>query len=43
MGAAQAMQLLAIMLDLVLIVATVAFFALAWAYVRLCQRLGGAP
>jgi len=37
------MQLLAVMLDLVLIVATVAFFALAWAYVRLCQRLGGAP
>jgi hypothetical protein len=31
------------MLDLILVVATVAFFALAWAYVRLCQRLGGAP
>jgi hypothetical protein len=31
------------MLDLFLVIATVAFFGLAWAYVRLCQRLGGAP
>jgi hypothetical protein len=37
------MQHAAPMLDLVLVVATVAFFGLAWAYVRLCRRLGGAP
>jgi hypothetical protein len=31
------------MIDLVLVLATVAFFALSWAYVRFCDRLGGAP
>jgi len=31
------------MLDLLFVVATVAFFALAWAYVRFCHRLAGAP
>jgi len=31
------------MLDLVLVLASVAFFALSWAYVRFCDRLGGAP
>ena len=31
------------MIDLVLMLATVAFFALSWAYVRFCERLGGAP
>ena len=31
------------MLDLLLILLTVAFFAIAWAYVRFCDALGGAP
>jgi hypothetical protein len=31
------------MLDLLLILLTAAFFALSWAYVRFCARLGGAP
>jgi hypothetical protein len=31
------------MLDLLLILATAAFFAVSWAYVRFCERLGGAP
>lgn len=31
------------MIDLVLVLVTVAFFALSWAYVRFCDRLGGAP
>jgi hypothetical protein len=31
------------MLDLAFVVATAAFFGVAWAYVRFCQRLGGAP
>ena len=31
------------MLDLLLVLATVAFFAACWAYVRFCERLGGAP
>jgi hypothetical protein len=31
------------MLDVLLIAATVAFFAASWAYVRFCERLGGAP
>jgi len=31
------------MLDLLFVLATVAFFALSWAYARLCERLGGAP
>jgi len=31
------------MIDLVLVLATVAFFWLSWVYVRFCDRLGGAP
>lgn len=31
------------MIDLILIAATVAFFAASWAYARFCDRLGGAP
>ena len=31
------------MLDLLLILLTFAFFAIAWAYVRFCEGLGGAP
>jgi hypothetical protein len=31
------------MFDLLLIVSTAAFFALAWAYVLFCDGLGGAP
>jgi hypothetical protein len=31
------------MLDLALVLAAVAFFAVAWAYVRICERLGGTP
>jgi hypothetical protein len=31
------------MLDLLLVLATVAFFAACWGYVRFCERLGGAP
>jgi len=27
------------MLDLLLVLATVAFFALSWGYVRLCEKL----
>jgi hypothetical protein len=32
-----------VMLDLLFVIATVAFFAGCWGYVRLCERLGGAP
>jgi hypothetical protein len=31
------------MLDVLLIAATFAFFALSCAYVRFCERVGGAP
>jgi hypothetical protein len=31
------------MIDLVLVLAAVAFFGLSWAYVSFCDRLGGAP
>jgi hypothetical protein len=31
------------MLDLILILAAVAFFGVSWAYVLFCERLGGAP
>jgi hypothetical protein len=31
------------MIDLLYVAGTVAFFACAWAYVRFCDRLGGAP
>jgi hypothetical protein len=31
------------MIDFLLVLAAVAFFAIAWAYVRFCDRLGGAP
>jgi hypothetical protein len=31
------------MIDLLLVLATVGFFAVSWAYVRFCARLGGAP
>jgi len=31
------------MIDFVLVLATVVFFGLSWAYVRFCDRLGGAP
>jgi len=31
------------MIDLFLVLGTVAFFAISWAYVRFCDRLGGAP
>jgi hypothetical protein len=30
------------MIDLLLVLASVAFFAGSWAYVRFCARLGGA-
>src|SRR2546425_11977646 len=42
-SAARAMQFWTFVTDLLLIVATVAFFAVSWAYVRFCDRLGGAP
>jgi hypothetical protein len=29
--------------DLLLVLPTVAFFAIAWAYVRFCAGVGGAP
>jgi hypothetical protein len=31
------------MIDFLLVAAAVAFFAISWAYVRFCARLGGAP
>jgi len=31
------------MLDFLFVAASVAFFGVAWAYVRLCHRLEGAP
>jgi hypothetical protein len=31
------------MLDVLLVAAASAFFAMSWAYVRFCERLGGAP
>jgi hypothetical protein len=31
------------MFDLFLILATIAFFAVSWVYVRFCAGLGGAP
>ncbi len=31
------------MIDFLLVLASVAFFAGSWAYVRFCARLGGAP
>jgi len=31
------------MTDLLYAAGTIAFFAGAWAYVRFCERLGGAP
>jgi len=31
------------MIDLLLVLASAAFFAGSWAYVRFCARLGGAP
>ena len=31
------------MLDLLLVLSTIAFFALSWAYVRFCAGLEGAP
>ena len=31
------------MLDVLLIVSAIAFFALGYAYVRFCDSLGGAP
>jgi hypothetical protein len=31
------------MLDLLLILLSIAFFALCWAYVRFCAGLGSAP
>jgi hypothetical protein len=31
------------MLDLILILAAVAFFGVSWAYVLFCEGLGGAP
>jgi len=32
-----------LMLDVLLVAAAAAFFALCWGYVRFCERLGGAP
>jgi hypothetical protein len=31
------------MIDLLLVLATAAFFAASWAYVRFCDGLGGTP
>jgi len=31
------------MIDLLLVLASVAFFAVSWAYVRFCAHLGRAP
>jgi len=31
------------MLDVLLVLVTVAFFGAAWAYVSFCEKLGGAP
>jgi len=31
------------MLDFFFVAAAIAFFGVAWAYVRLCQRLAAAP
>jgi hypothetical protein len=31
------------MFDVLLVLATIAFFGVSWAYVRFCDRLVGAP